>query len=66
MVYLSNYCTKKVLNFIINNPTVYAKRIATEVLVTHSQFIIDLGNYIDSPVGWDFIKKITLKIKGII
>ena len=62
MIYLSEHCAKKVLNFIRNNPKAYAKRIATEVIVTHGQFIIDLGNYIDSPIGWDLVKKITLKI----
>lgn len=62
MLYLSEYCTEKVVNFIINNPLVYIKRVFTEAVSIHGQFIIDLGNYIDSPIGWGSIKKITLKI----
>ena len=59
---MSEYCTKKVLNFIIHNPLVYIKSVATEAIATHGQFIIDLANYIDRPVGWEFMQKLTLKI----
>ena len=40
----------------------YIKVIIIEFLSTHGQLTIDLGNYIDRPAGWEFIKKITLKI----
>ena len=62
MQYLSEHCTKKVLNFIVNNPLNYLKRITSEILSTHGQFIFDLGNYIDQPEGWNSIQKITLKV----
>lgn len=62
MIYLSEHCTKKVLDFIVRNPLIYVKRIVTEIVATHGQFIIDLGNYIDQPTGWNFIQKITLEI----
>jgi len=62
MINLSRSCFNKTLSFIIQNPMSYIKVIIIEFLSTHGQLTIDLGNYIDRPAGWEFIKKITLKI----
>jgi len=62
MIYLSKLCLNKTLSFIIQNPIAYIKVITIEFLSTHGQLTIDLGNYLDRPTGWEFIKEITLKI----
>jgi len=62
MINLSRECFNKTLSFIIQNPMSYIKVIIIEFLSTHGQLTIDLGNYLDRPAGWEFIKEITLKI----
>jgi hypothetical protein len=62
MINLSRTCFNKTLSFIIQHPMSYIKVIIIEFLATHGQLTIDLGNYLDRPAGWEFIKKITLKI----
>ena len=62
MINLSRLCFNKTLSFIIQNPITYIKVIIIEFLSTHGQLTIDLGNYLDRPAGWEFIKEITLKI----